>query len=390
MPLAKPKNKQDTLLARAAALMAKAQDQNIPLKEYAGLLQEYCHLQERFSKTLTISDGYQHQVKELADKLERMTSKVRQLSEMALPICIYCRKVRADGEYWQRLETFLSQNVDIMFAQGVCPECVKSTRTGLSPGGVGPGPGKPAGTRSRRTGQTSAEVREIKELRELTKNLAESSPETAEELGKFVERYAKQTRRFHKTLSISDSFQMQLRDLNMRLELLARTDPLTGLANRWEMAKLLEMERSRADRHGSVFALILADIDHFKAVNDKFGHLAGDRVLRTLAGELRRNMRTEDRCARWGGEEFLILLPETEEQAAKTVAEKLRLLVREKRMSWEGKPIHVSLSLGVGVYSAKMSVDEVIRRADDAMYAAKQSGRDMVKGAGDDQPLPAV
>ena len=114
-----------------------------------------------------------------------------------------------------------------------------------------------------------------------------------------------------KILLISDGYQARLMDLNTRLNLLAHTDGLTGLSNRQDAMEKLEAESSRAERHGGRFSVVIADVDDFKLVNDTLGHEAGDRLLSHLGRVFRSTMRREDTCARWGGEEFLFLLPET-------------------------------------------------------------------------------
>lgn len=327
------------MLQRAAAVLAATPEAPELAAAYAELAEAYRALVERFYKIIAISDGYQAQVKELASELERMTVKLRRLQEVALPVCVRCHKVYAGDDYWQRLETYLIENFDILFSQGLCPDCLAETRARLGP---------------------SPSAEELLPARPHPRVLP------------------KLARRFAKTISISDSFYSQLRDLNGRLELMARTDLLTGLANRWEMATHVEAERSRAERHGSSMALILGDLDHFKAINDTYGHLAGDKVLRAVAEVLRTNLRREDICARWGGEEFLVLLPETGPDQARRVAEKLGRIVRDLRIVFEERTIVVTMSFGVGGFSPGMSLDEWLKQVDGALYAAKTAGRDRV------------
>ena len=174
----------------------------------------------------------------------------------------------------------------------------------------------------------------------------------------------------------------QQRDLLIRqkveLEYMARTDLLTGLANRWEMATRLDAEKSRSERHGKIFSMLIADIDHFKRVNDSYGHVAGDRVIQAIADTLGSSIRHEDTCGRWGGEEFLILLPETGLQKAKSVAEKIVETIRTTKTDWEGQSIGVTASMGYGEFTPGMSIDDFVRQVDDALYGAKAAGRDRV------------
>jgi diguanylate cyclase (GGDEF)-like protein len=355
-------------------------------REYAALAKHYRELARRFYKTLHISDSYQKQVKDLALRLEKMVLKNRQLSELVLPLCVHCGKVQTDDAYWQRLETFLSRNADFMFDKRVCPDCLAKVQRGLGQP-VKPAL-EPAGKRgpqgaAAKSKQELADERYIEELRQLVDKAAATDAALGGNLGKFLDRHAKISRRFSKILTISDSYQSQLRDFTQRLELLARTDLLTGLANRWEMTSRLEIEESRIRRHGSAFSMILGDIDHFKDVNDTHGHAAGDLVLRRVAQVMREALRAEDLCARWGGEEFLILLPETRIEQAKVVAGKLNELVRQHALAWEGATIGITMSFGVVEIDAATTVDAGIRLVDDAMYAAKAKGRNQVVASGE-------
>ena len=161
----------------------------------------------------------------------------------------------------------------------------------------------------------------------------------------------------------------------------ARTDLLTGLANRRELEMRFEAERGRAVRYVIPFSVIIADIDHFKKINDTWSHLAGDRVLKAVADTFAGCIRAEDCCGRWGGEEFLLLLADTDLAAAAIVAEKLRLAVNSLTTRWEGEQLQVTVSMGVSAFSPGMSMEECIKLADEAMYQAKAAGRNRVSVA---------
>lgn len=152
------------------------------------------------------------------------------------------------------------------------------------------------------------------------------------------------------------------------------TDALTGLLNRRGLFRAFDVEAERARRYGHPMALILFDLDHFKQINDRFGHASGDRVLRTVGEEIRRTLRPTDLMGRWGGEEFLILLPETELGPAVDVAERLRYLISGIRS--EAGPL--SASFGVAAFSETDNLGTLVRRADRALYEAKQTGRNRV------------
>ncbi|MCW8896265.1 GGDEF domain-containing protein [Sulfurimonas sp.] len=161
-----------------------------------------------------------------------------------------------------------------------------------------------------------------------------------------------------------------------RLQEMSVTDPLTKLYNRLYMENIFEAELQRAKRYQQTFSIIFMDIDHFKLVNDDFGHDVGDIVLVEVANIIKSNIRSTDIMARWGGEEFIILCPETDLQSAKILSEKLRKTVESHAI----KPVgHKTCSFGVSQYSTQDdSIKRTIKRADDALYEAKESGRNKV------------
>ncbi len=375
----------DPMLSRAEQILFRPPSDRIELlAEYYVLAEGFKKLHHQLYKTIAISDSYQNELKELSKKLEQSDIKLRQLSEVALPICMYCHKIRTDDDYWQRLETYFSSHVDIMFSHGICPDCVKTTYRRLGERGQTTVPLQQAPVSRQKTAVPDDES--LREMKELLQRVSAAGDPLAPELEKVITRYSKLLRRFNKIVTISDSYQFQLQDLNMRLELMVRTDILTGLANRLEMLNQLEIEQKRSERHNKNFSLILGDLDHFKQINDTYGHLAGDRVLRQIAGQLRDNLRSEDVCARWGGEEFMILLPETTLEQAVVVAEKLAAAVREKEISWDQQTIRLTMSFGVGSFVAGKSIDAFIQRVDNALYAAKHAGRNRVAVVKEQEP----
>jgi diguanylate cyclase (GGDEF)-like protein len=167
-----------------------------------------------------------------------------------------------------------------------------------------------------------------------------------------------------------------------RMEELASTDKLTGLANRQALDMLIHQAMARSRRAGSPLSVILADVDHFKAVNDRHGHLTGDRVLRCVAENLRAHLRDSDTVCRWGGEEFLMLVQDCNADAALLLAEKLRTAIEGDLELAELASGLVTLSLGVAQLVPDESVDSLVGRADAAMYAAKEAGRNCSRVAG--------
>ncbi len=161
----------------------------------------------------------------------------------------------------------------------------------------------------------------------------------------------------------------------VEVQRVAIRDELTGLANRRHMLERLEQERSRFQRSGVAFSIAVIDLDHFKRVNDKFGHAGGDDVLRTFAEFASSTLRTADLLARWGGEEFLLLMPDTSGAQARLGVE--RVLVKVRAIPLE-RAAPLSFSAGVTEHRATETLTETVARADRAMYRAKQAGRNSV------------
>ena len=160
----------------------------------------------------------------------------------------------------------------------------------------------------------------------------------------------------------------------------ARTDALTGLNNRGEFQRQLKEEVERSHRYNRSFSLLMLDIDHFKTVNDSYGHQAGDEVLRVLAARLREQTRPVDHAARYGGEEFVVILPETTNEGALALAERLRTAVAGTAVPvTEARTISVTISIGVATFPADAgSETALIAAADAALYAAKEGGRNRI------------
>ncbi len=174
----------------------------------------------------------------------------------------------------------------------------------------------------------------------------------------------------------------QLERAKERLRELASTDGLTSLYNYRHFKEVLTMEIRRAERHKTPLSLIMFDIDDFKQYNDRYGHLAGDRVLQSVAALVLTNIRSIDVAARYGGEEFAVILPGTSAENARFVAEKLRRLVENHRFPHDAT--RITISLGVAAYSEKLATFEaLVACADKRLYAAKARGKNMVVSEGE-------
>jgi diguanylate cyclase (GGDEF)-like protein len=168
----------------------------------------------------------------------------------------------------------------------------------------------------------------------------------------------------------------QLQAVNQQLKHLSRTDRLTGLNNRGYWEECLQHEYARHRRYQSMAALVMFDIDHFKAVNDTYGHPAGDKVIQAVAEVVREQVRDTDYSGRYGGEEFVVLLPDIDSAGAMLFAERLRQRIEALLVTYENHSIPFTISLGVADLSHPTSeYQQLIERADQALYVSKQGGR---------------
>ncbi len=166
------------------------------------------------------------------------------------------------------------------------------------------------------------------------------------------------------------------------LEKWATTDPLTALFNRRHFFEMAHRDLDRSNRQKSPLSFIMLDIDKFKLVNDQFGHLIGDLVLVMLAKILKQQLRSVDLCCRYGGEEFVLCLPDTHLEGARDVAERIRLAVlNESITSNDGRILSISISLGVADNHQDEHVEAILKRADTALYQAKDGGRNQTRVA---------
>ncbi|WP_343592879.1 sensor domain-containing diguanylate cyclase [Paracidovorax wautersii] len=166
-----------------------------------------------------------------------------------------------------------------------------------------------------------------------------------------------------------------LSDKNHRL---SQTDQLTGVFNRRAGQQLLESEMSRSHRSGLPFAVVMCDVDHFKAINDQWGHACGDQVLCRVSQTLRSTCRNIDAVVRWGGDEFLVILPATSLKDCRAVAERLRQSVQALECFGDAATVSPTLSLGCAASLPGMSLVDLMKAADASLYAAKQQGRNAV------------
>lgn len=170
----------------------------------------------------------------------------------------------------------------------------------------------------------------------------------------------------------------EFHDLSLRVDRIAHQDQLTQLPNRHDMERRLENKYQNYRLSGEPFAVLLADLDNFKFINDRYGHDTGDDVLHAVADALAAPLRGEDIVARWGGNEFMILLPTATSKSAVDIAERLRKAVANLEMEALGDQLRISLSMGVASIDKCTGIDDLISTAENGLYQAKHMGRDMV------------
>lgn len=169
------------------------------------------------------------------------------------------------------------------------------------------------------------------------------------------------------------------KNIEQKLEILSRTDPLTGLLNRRSFDEILKNELSRFKRSGEIYSLLMLDIDHFKQINDKYGHATGDVAIRAVSQSFESILRLHDIAARIGGDEFCVLLPYANKKVAYTVAEKLRETVSNATIAAINEEIPMTISIGVSqVEQEDVDHTAILKRADENMYKAKTAGRNRV------------
>jgi len=160
-----------------------------------------------------------------------------------------------------------------------------------------------------------------------------------------------------------------------RLKKLATYDSLTGLYNRYMIEEFLTKEIEKSKRHNIPLSVIMCDIDNFKSINDTYGHIEGDKVLKELSNTMRSNIRKSDAIGRWGGEEFIIVAPYTDKYGALKLADKLRRIVEEKKINEK----NVTISCGVAEFRYNEKMKDLIKRVDEALYMAKRKGKNRVE-----------
>ncbi len=338
--------------ARARALLASC---NKPPAELLGLIEELVAVHEklarRFEKLVRISDGYQFLVRRTAEQFQSMIERT------------------SDGVLITQDGIVKYSNARMLGIVGYGPEELRGRAFAdlLHP--------KDRGEVFEACTRKTIEIGEPPVHESVMMHRDGTLVDVELCVGGMIYREAPAEFVFIRNITERKRYEAELRDLNRRLEAAARADWLTGCANRRGMIERIECEINRARRSGNPFSLVMFDIDLFKRVNDTWGHEAGDRVLVRIVEAVLERVRGQDVLARWGGEEFLVMLPETNSKGAMIVAEDIRRVVESLRTEVGSGCVSVTISLGVVEYSLGTSIDDAIRQADQCLYEAKRQGR---------------
>jgi diguanylate cyclase len=360
---------------RLAALLADPEVAGTPLASMCNeFIADQTRLNNRLERISRISDGYQGELmrtnRDLAAANARLASALDDIRTLSgfIPICSKCKKVRDDGGFWDDVETYITKHSEAVMGQSVCPECLDDTH-------------RPVQLATHASGEHDEADAEQQHLAEVLANEEWQGHPLTGEYRRLSFGFQKLARRLNKISRISDGFQTQLKLLNTALAVASLTDPLTKLPNRRAMRERQEQAAAAVAKQG--FGIAMLDIDHFKRINDSYGHAVGDAALVALSATLTRMCREHDFAARWGGEEFLLLMMDTDAAATRAYCESLRAAVEAMSIEHNDKHVAVTVSIGVAFHEPILSYEDTIRDADRALYAAKASGRNRVVFAED-------
>jgi len=345
---------------------------------YDRIEQEISTMLTRLLRQLVIPSRYHHRLDNLK---KRLTSKLNWYELVPLLEQVANLVIDALGDGQEEFEQFL-QGLDSRL------ETIQQLVNNASQGQV-----NRSEARAVFEGMLEGQVDEIRSVVNSQNDLGELGQSISQHLGLIIQAMhtfssGENTRETELTHQLAD-MQTKLDEMEKLAELAqyaieeqrkkAMHDALTGLPNREAYQQRVEQEIHRIERYGGSLSLMVCDIDLFKRINDNYGHLAGDKVLKIIAKSLQRNLRDSDFIARFGGEEFVALMPETSAKEAKLVAEKLRKKVEESPFNFKKEPVQITISFGISEFAKGESIEDVFARADKALYKSKENGRNQVQ-----------
>jgi diguanylate cyclase len=344
---------------------------------YDHIEQEISTMLTRLLRQLVIPSRYHHRLEALKKKL---TSKLNWYELVPLLEQVANLVIDALGDGQEEFEQFL-QGLDNRL------DTIQQLVNNASQGQISRGE-----ARTVFEGMLEGQVDEIRSVVNSQNDLGELGHSISEHLGLIIHAMhtfssEENTRETELTLQLAD-MQTKLDEMESLAKVAqhaieeqrkkAMHDALTGLPNRESYQQRVKQEIHRIKRYGGSMSLMVCDIDLFKRINDNYGHLAGDKVLKIIAKSLQRNLRDSDFIARFGGEEFVALMPETSAEEAKLVAEKLRVKVESSPFNFKKEPVQITISFGISQFALGETIEEVFERADKALYKAKENGRNQV------------
>ncbi len=361
-----------------AALKSRLEDPNnketYSREEMAALLAAHEALANRLDRIVKISDGYQYELKELTDELHQALANVKTLKGL-IPICASCKKVRTGDGYWRQIEQYIGENSEASLSHGLCPEC---TTNYMQLASITDDQESISQQLAVKVSEIDLENPTISHNINILNNKHFDDTPLRGDLLRLLEKYILSEKRQRRIARISDKYHSEIREIKEKFEREARIDYLTGLANRREMYRVMQAEIARTSRHGGNIALIMFDYDDFKSINDIYGHEAGDLTLQHGTQLLTEVLRQEDTCARWGGEEFMLIQPGNDREGVLRSAERLRMVIEQHPLQYKNIKIEATISIGVALHNPGESLNSFIYRVDSSLYGAKKQGKNRV------------
>ncbi len=360
-----------------ARLFSKPSTPTIVENNHQDLLPRVSHTLNRMLTQLNSLNATPERISKLNQQIENL-SNVDDIPQLFQSLCSEIFDISAAEQ--QRFESFLkSLNAKLDSVQLIINSSHENQLANTSASQL---LDKQVRSQVQNLHETTKSINKIEDLKHVVEDRVEemlSNLDTYKvELDSFVEKNSVQMQQLTSELTSSRSDIEKLHQQLKEQKHLAETDQLTGLPNRYSFQRLIEGEYSRWRRYRQPLTVAIADVDHFKVVNDSFGHSLGDKVLISIAKIFSNALRETDMVARYGGEEFIFIMPETTLTQATKAVNKLRQQIAKNSFAIDDEKLSVTVSLGVAEFEDNDTIDDVIERADKALYRAKEKGRNQV------------